>query len=187
MLSVAILIEWEWTLTSAEKKKNKKKTKEVKSLLVNVGSSFSYETGINGCRRCALYSHLLLSVLRFTGIQSYGYTDQRKVETDVRSLKIEPETSRSESRALANWATTAPQQKENKNKTKKIERMKCKRSAGLGEQTTREALRLSFDNIFILRAQNSYSIFILCIWVYLDWKRSSGWLESWEGLLLVTD
>ena len=21
---------------------------------------------------------------------------------------------------------------------------------------------------------------------YLDWKRSSGWLESWEGLLLVT-
>ena len=22
---------------------------------------------------------------------------------------------------------------------------------------------------------------------YLDWKRSSGWLESWEGLLLVTD
>ena len=21
----------------------------------------------------------------------------------------------------------------------------------------------------------------------LDWKRSSGWLESWEGLLLVTD
>ena len=26
---------------------------------------------------------LPLSVLRFTGIQSYGYTDQRKVETDV--------------------------------------------------------------------------------------------------------
>ena len=26
------------------------------------------------------------------------------------------------------------------------------------------------------------------VWVaYLDWKRSSGWLESWEGLLLVTD
>ena len=22
---------------------------------------------------------------------------------------------------------------------------------------------------------------------YLDWKRSSGWLESWEGLLLETD
>ena len=22
---------------------------------------------------------------------------------------------------------------------------------------------------------------------YLDWKRSSGWSESWEGLLLVTD
>ena len=28
----------------------------------------------------------------FTGIRSYGYTDQRKVET----LKIEPETFRSE-------------------------------------------------------------------------------------------
>ena len=26
---------------------------------------------------------LLLSVLRFTGIQSYSYTDQRKVEADV--------------------------------------------------------------------------------------------------------
>ena len=26
---------------------------------------------------------LPLSVLRFTGIQSYGYTDQRKVEADV--------------------------------------------------------------------------------------------------------
>ena len=23
--------------------------------------------------------------------------------------------------------------------------------------------------------------------IFLDWKRSSGWLESWEGLLLVTD
>ena len=23
--------------------------------------------------------------------------------------------------------------------------------------------------------------------MYLDWKRSSGWLESWEGLLSVTD
>ena len=36
------------------------------------------------------------------GIQSYGYTEQRKVETDVRSLKIEPETSCYESCALAN-------------------------------------------------------------------------------------
>ena len=30
----------------------------------------------------APFSPLPLSVLRFTGIQSYGYTDQRKVETD---------------------------------------------------------------------------------------------------------
>ena len=52
----------------------------------------------------APFTPLTLSVLRFTGSQSYGYTDQRKVEADVRSLKIEPETSCSESRALANWA-----------------------------------------------------------------------------------
>ena len=31
----------------------------------------------------ALFTPLPLSVLRFTGIQSYGYTDKRKVETDV--------------------------------------------------------------------------------------------------------
>ena len=31
----------------------------------------------------APFTPLPLSVLRFTGIQSYGYTDQRKVETDV--------------------------------------------------------------------------------------------------------
>ena len=29
------------------------------------------------------FTPLPLSELRFTGIQSYGYTDQRKVETDV--------------------------------------------------------------------------------------------------------
>ena len=50
----------------------------------------------------ALLTPLPLSVLRFTGIQIYDYTDQRKVETDIRSLKIELETSRSESCALAN-------------------------------------------------------------------------------------
>ena len=31
----------------------------------------------------APFTPLRLSVLRFTGIQSYGYTDQRKVEKDV--------------------------------------------------------------------------------------------------------
>ena len=31
----------------------------------------------------APFTPVPLSVLRFTGIQSYGYTDQRKVETDV--------------------------------------------------------------------------------------------------------
>ena len=31
----------------------------------------------------APFTPLSLSVLPFTGIQSYGYTDHRKVETDV--------------------------------------------------------------------------------------------------------
>jgi len=31
----------------------------------------------------APFTPLPLSLLRLTGIQSYGYTDQRKVETDV--------------------------------------------------------------------------------------------------------
>ena len=31
----------------------------------------------------APFTPLPLSVLRFTGIQNYGYTDQRKVEADV--------------------------------------------------------------------------------------------------------
>ena len=31
----------------------------------------------------APFTPLPLSVLRFTGIQSYGYTDQRKVEADI--------------------------------------------------------------------------------------------------------
>ena len=57
---------------------------KVKVTLFNVGSSFSpYGTAINGSRRCALYPPLPLSVLCFTGIQSYSYTDQRKVEADV--------------------------------------------------------------------------------------------------------
>ena len=86
----------------------------IKVTLFNVGSSFSYETGINGSQRCALYP-LPLSVLHFTSIQSYGYTDQKKVATDVEVTG----TSRPESCALANWATTAPEidwdWKENRN------------------------------------------------------------------------
>ena len=31
----------------------------------------------------APFTHLPLSVLRFTGIRSYGHTDQRQVEIDV--------------------------------------------------------------------------------------------------------
>ena len=44
---------------------------------------------------------------RFTGIQSYSYTDGRRVEADVEVTEDRTGTSRSESRALANWATTA--------------------------------------------------------------------------------
>ena len=54
----------------------------------------------------APFTTLPLAVLCFMGIQSYGYTDQRKVEThiDLTESKIEPETSRSKSRALATTA-----------------------------------------------------------------------------------
>ena len=72
--------------------------KKVKSLLFNVDSSFSCDKSMEADG--APFTPLPLSVLCFTGIQSYSDTDQRKVETDVRSLKIEPETSRSERYAL---------------------------------------------------------------------------------------
>ena len=40
------------------------------------------------------FTPLPLSVLRFAGIQSYGYTDQRKVEQTWRSLSLrKPRTS----------------------------------------------------------------------------------------------
>ena len=55
---------------------------KVKVTLFNVGSSFSPD-----CYRwkptVRPLPPLPLSVLRFTGIQSYSYTDQRKVEADV--------------------------------------------------------------------------------------------------------
>ena len=78
-----------------------KKKKRVKSLyLTSVVPSVARLVSMEADG--APFTPLPLSVLRFTGIQSYGYTDQRKVETDVRSLKIESETSRSESWELAN-------------------------------------------------------------------------------------
>ena len=55
----------------------------------------------------APFTPLPRSVLHFMGIQSYGYTDQRKVKADVEVTEDRTEISRSESRALANWATTA--------------------------------------------------------------------------------
>ena len=47
----------------------------------------------------APFTPLPLSVLRFTGVESYDYTDQRKSKQTFKSVKIEPETSPSESRA----------------------------------------------------------------------------------------
>jgi len=44
---------------ACEQKATRAKGKKVKSLLFNVDSSFSDETGINGSRRCALYSPCL--------------------------------------------------------------------------------------------------------------------------------
>ena len=70
--------------------------------LFNVGSSFSYETGINGSRRCALYP-LPLSVHLLRVFKAMATRIRGKSKQTLKSLKIEPETSRSESRALANW------------------------------------------------------------------------------------
>ena len=73
------------------------------------GSSFSPEgTAINGSRRCALYPpwHCQCSVLRV--FKAIATRTRGKSKQTLKSLKIEPGTSRSESRALANWATTAP-------------------------------------------------------------------------------
>ena len=82
---------------------------KVKVTLFNVGSSFSPDgTAINGSRRCALYPpcHCQCSVLRV--FKAIATRTKGKSKQTLKSLKIEPGTSRSESRALANWATTAP-------------------------------------------------------------------------------
>ena len=66
------------------------------------------ETAINGSRRCALYPpcHCQCSVLRV--FKAIATRIRGKSKQTLKSLKIEPGTSRSESRALAYWATTAP-------------------------------------------------------------------------------
>ena len=70
-----------------------------KVTLFDVGSPFSYETGINGSRRCALYPPVSVSA---------PFCWYSKLWLRWSQLEIEPDTSRPESRALANWATTAP-------------------------------------------------------------------------------
>ena len=77
--------------------------------LFNIGSSFSpNQTAINGSRRCALYPpcHCQCSVLRV--FKAIATRIRGKSKQTLKSLKIEPGTSHSESRALANWAMTAP-------------------------------------------------------------------------------
>ena len=84
-------------------------TLKVKVTLFNVGSSFSPDgTAINGSRRCALYPpcRCQCSILRV--FKAIATRTRGKSKQTLKSLKIEPGTSRSESRALANWATTAP-------------------------------------------------------------------------------
>ena len=60
------------------------------------------ETAINGRRRCALYPpcHCQCSVLRV--FKAIATRIRGKSKQTLKSLKIEPGTSRSESRALAN-------------------------------------------------------------------------------------
>ena len=78
-----------------------------KVTLFNVGNSFTYETAINGSRRCALYPPCLCqcSVLRV--FKAMATWIRGKSKQTLKSLKIEPGTSRSESRVLANWANWA--------------------------------------------------------------------------------
>ena len=72
--------------------------------LFNVGSSFSYETGMNGSRRpCALSPPLSIRAPFYGYLKIYGYTKQT-----FKWPRIGLGTFRSESCALANWATTAP-------------------------------------------------------------------------------
>ena len=74
-----------------------------RSLLFNVGNSFSpNEAAINGSRRCALYPpcHCQCSVLRV--FKAIATRIRGKSKQTLKLLKIEPGTSRSESRALAN-------------------------------------------------------------------------------------
>ena len=59
-----------------------KKKKKVKVILFNFGSSFSYETGISGSRRCALHPPASVSA-PFYGCSKVWLQDQTKVETDV--------------------------------------------------------------------------------------------------------
>ena len=63
-----------------------------KVTLFNVGSSFSYEPGINGSQQCALYPRPSVSAPFYSHL---------KKET-FKSSRIKPGSSRSESRTLAN-------------------------------------------------------------------------------------
>ena len=73
-----------------------------KVTLFNVGSSFSYETGINGSQWHALYPLASVSAPFYGVFKAMATWIKGKSKQTLKSLKIEPQTSRSESRALAN-------------------------------------------------------------------------------------
>ena len=79
-----------------------------KGTLFNVGSSFSYETDINGIQWCALHPFSLrqCSVLRV--FKAIATRMRGKLKQTLKSLSIGPGTSSSESCTLTNCATPTP-------------------------------------------------------------------------------
>ena len=74
-----------------------------KVILFKVWSFSSYETGINGSRRCA-FPPCLCQCCVFRVFKAMATRIREKSKQTFRSLKIELGTSRFESRALANRA-----------------------------------------------------------------------------------
>ena len=79
-----------------------------KVTILNVGSSFSYESGINGSRRCALYPPFPCQCFVLRVFKAIATLIRVKSKKTLQSPGIELGTSCSESRALTNWATPAP-------------------------------------------------------------------------------
>ena len=81
----------------------KRLKKRKRSLLINVGSSFSpNETAINRRARCALYSPCDCQCSVLQVFKAIATRIRGKSKQTLKTLKIEQGTSRLESRALAN-------------------------------------------------------------------------------------